>query len=167
MRKLFLMLVLSFVPWLGGQVPTAPSETHDFDFWLGDWEVTQPNGTVAGHSVIESILDGRAIKESYQTPGRYRGQSLNIYNAPAKRWEQYWVDNTGLALHLTGGLNAAGEMVLQGDRLDAEGKTVTDRITWRNNGDGTVQQRWESSEDGGATWALAFDGHYRPRPKTE
>ena len=28
--------------------------------------------------------------------------------------------------------------------------------------DGTVRQHWETSGDGGATWATAFDGLYRP-----
>lgn len=149
------------------QPAPVPLETHDFDFWIGEWEVIPPNGKVGGHSVIESILNGRVIKESYESGGGYKGHSFNLYNEPENRWEQYWVDNTGLALHLKGGLNAEGQMVLQGARKDSEGKAVIDRITWTDNGDGTVQQVWENSEDGGETWKLAFNGHYRPQPKSK
>jgi hypothetical protein len=97
------------------QPPPAPLETKDFDFWIGEWEVMQPSGKVGGHCVIESILNGRVVKESYQSAGGYKGHSFNTYNEPEKRWEQYWVDNAGLALRLKGGLNVDGQMVLQGE----------------------------------------------------
>ena len=167
----FLVFIALSIGSLGAfaqsQLPPVPPETRHFDFWIGEWEVTQPDGKVAGFSVIEAILDGRAIKESYRTTRLYRGHSYNIYNASESRWEQFWVDNTGLALHLMGGLNEAGQMVLQGDRKDAAGKVVTDRITWTDNGDGSVQQVWESSEDGGKSWTLAFNGRYSPKTKSE
>ncbi len=163
MRKRLLWVTLGLTVSLFGQPKPAPAETRDFDFWIGTWSVLRPDGKVAGLSVIESILNGRVIKESYQSGSGYQGHSFNLYNAPEKRWEQCWVDNSGLALHLTGGLNAAGQMVLAGDRRDETGATVTDRITWTDHGDGTVQQLWESSVDGGQSWTLAFNGRYQPK----
>lgn len=161
-----ILLLVGFRAMAQTQSPSAPPETRDFDFWIGEWDVVTPDGKVGGHSEIESILNGRVIKESYQSAGSYKGQSFNIYNAAEERWEQYWVDNRGLALHLKGGLNAEGQMVLQGDRKNPKGETVTDRITWTDNKDGTVQQVWEGSEDGAETWNLVFNGHYRPKVET-
>jgi hypothetical protein len=37
------------------------------------------------------------------------------------------------------------------------------RLTFFNNPDGTVRQLWESSNDEGKTWQVAFDGLYRKR----
>lgn len=148
---------------LGQPAPAQPpAAVHDFDFWVGNWEVTA-QGRLAGWNHIEPILGGRVLQENYTTPGKYAGHSFNIYNAAEQRWEQYWVDVTGLTLHLTGGLNEAGAMVLQGKRTTMEGAKVVDRITWTPNDDGTVRQHWQTSADGGATWTTAFDGLYSPR----
>ena len=32
--------------------PCAAPEHHQFDFWLGDWEVRTPEGKLAGHNTI-------------------------------------------------------------------------------------------------------------------
>ncbi len=122
--------------------------------------MSTPDGKVVGNNRIEPILGGRVLRESYSTKGAFAGHSFNSYNAPAKRWEQFWVDNSGTVLHLKGGLNEAGEMVLSGERVTAEG-TATDRITWTPNEDGSVRQHWELSPDHGETWRTLFDGTYR------
>ncbi|MET0814202.1 MAG: hypothetical protein ABWX88_03320, partial [Pseudoxanthomonas sp.] len=66
-------------------------------------------------------------------------------------------------LHLAGGLRE-GHMVLQGvqDKANAQsGLRQHERITWTPNDDGSVRQHWETSTDGGKTWATSFDGLYR------
>jgi hypothetical protein len=148
--------------------PPPPPQVRDFDFWVGEWEVRTSDGKLAGFNHIESILGGRVLQENYHTANRaYSGKSFNIYNAAEKRWEQYWVDVTGLALHLKGGLNAAGHMVLQGERQTMSGTMTIDRITWSQLEDGVVRQLWETSSDGGETWAVAFDGRYRRTTESE
>lgn len=142
------------------QLPPVPDEAKQFDFWVGNWKVTTPDGTTAGHNIIISILGGRVVQENYTTPGGYAGHSYNSYNVGKKRWEQFWVDNTGTVLHLTGGLNAAGRMVLSGERINPQGETVMDRITWTPNEDGSVRQHWEVSADAEETWSTLFDGTY-------
>ena len=162
------LVILALVSGVCGQTPPpVPSQSRHFDFWIGEWQVIQPNGKIAGRSTIEAILNGRVIKESYKGTGGYSGYSFNSYNTSAKRWEQYWVDNSGLVLHMKGGLNEKGQMVLAGDRMDAKGEAVRDRITWSDHGDGTVRQLWEMSSDGGETWSTAFDGHYQPKQAAE
>ncbi len=84
------------------QLPSVPDEAKQFDFWVGSWKVTTPDGKIAGHNDIKSILGGRVVQGNYTTPGLYAGQSYNSYNPGKQRWEQFWVDNTGTVLHLYG-----------------------------------------------------------------
>ena len=144
------------------------AERRQFDFWIGEWEVTNPKGKVAGHSRIESILGGCVIAEHWSSAtgnGANDGKSYNSYNADLGKWEQFWVDASGSRLVLQGNL-ANGAMVLEGrqDKPDAAtGVAQRERITWTPNADGSVRQLWESSKDEGKSWSIAFDGLYRKR----
>jgi hypothetical protein len=157
----FLGFSVPLVPYLAAQnAPLAtPGEARQFDFWVGNWEVTA-GGKVAGHNHIESILGGRALRETWRGAGGYNGTSTNIHDVTTKTWKQFWVDNSGLVLLLEGGL-VDGRMVMSGTRIDRDGQSVIDRITWTPNEDGTVSQFWETSIDEGETWEVSFDGLYR------
>lgn len=135
--------------------PCDAPERRQFDFWVGDWRVTTPDGKHAGDNRIEKVLDGCALHESWQGAGGGRGFSYNAYDPERKVWHQTWVDKQGNLLLLEGGLRG-GRMVLEGP----QGK-VLNRITWTPAQDGTVRQRWETSPDQGKTWTTVFDGLYR------
>ncbi len=142
---------------------TAPAHRH-FDFWIGRWDVFLPNGNKAGENVIESVADGCALLESWSGRGGITGKSLNIYDAEDGRWHQTWVDSSGGRLELAGTF-ADGRMVLA-SAAGASGKPgdrTVQRITWSRNADGSVRQLWESSDDAGATFKVAFDGKYVKR----
>ncbi|HEY5550402.1 MAG TPA: hypothetical protein VIK52_00835 [Opitutaceae bacterium] len=142
------------------QPPAPPPEASQFDFWIGEWEVTQPNGKVAGYNSIVSVNGGRALLENWTSAaGNFAGKSLNSYDAVAKKWKQFWVDTGGSVLELSGGI-VDGKMVLAGRSITAAGGEMQQRITWTPNEDGSVRQHWEQSSDGGTTWQTAFDGHY-------
>lgn len=130
--------------------PCAAEPFRQFDFWVGEWDVHRAGGGPTAHNSIASLHDGCVIRESYTNPGGYTGMSMNYYDAADGHWHQLWVDNQGLVLHLEGGWN--GESMV----LSSEG----DRITWTPHDDGTVQQVWEQTEDGGETWNVVFDGTY-------
>ncbi len=140
-------------------VPVLPAESHQFDFWIGEWTVTNPAGKLAGQSRIESIAGGAGLLETWTGNGGYSGRSLNVYHPAKKQWQQFWVGSDGGVLELTGNL-VEGRMVLSAEH-DVKGKRQTERITWTPNPDGSVRQHWEQSTDGGATWITAFDGLYR------
>lgn len=145
--------------------PPLPPVNHDFDFWVGEWTVTNlTNGKLAGQNLIELKHGGRVLVENYITPGGYTGMSVNAYDRPTKRWHQCWVDNAGGVLDLYGGLED-GKMVLAGETWLAGDKRQTERITWISNPDGSVRQHWEQSTDGSKTWTTAFDGLYQRKPK--
>ncbi|HEX6832335.1 MAG TPA: hypothetical protein VF132_02275 [Rudaea sp.] len=141
---------------------SAAGEHRQFDFWIGQWEVTGAKGQIAGHSRIDAVSDGCAISEHWEGTGGSRGVSYNAWDPASKHWYQFWVGNTsGDVLYLKGGMEN-GSMVLQGTRANpTTGKPQAQRITWTPNSDGTVRQFWEQSDDDGKTWTAAFDGLYR------
>jgi hypothetical protein len=134
--------------------PPAPPESHQFDFWIGEWEVTGPAGKTAGSNRIESMANGRGLLENWTGAGGYTGKSLNTYNSAKKQWQQFWVGSDGTVLELIGGLDAKGNMVLS---------DASNRITWTPNADGSVRQFWETTKDRGQTWTVAFNGLYRKK----
>jgi len=140
----------------------AAPEHRQFDFWIGEWEVSTPGGALAGHNRIESILDGCGLKESWTGSKGGSGTSYNAYDRQRDRWHQTWVDNGGLVLRLDGAF-ADGRMVLSGETRDSSGSKVLNRITWQETAPGAVRQLWETSRDGGGTWSVVFDGRYRKR----
>ncbi len=167
MKKFLLLLGLLTFSTLSGQNTSScnccSEDQKAFDFWIGNWEVTNSsNGTAAGTSVISREEDGCVIRENWTsaTPG-YTGTSLNFYNAQSEQWEQLWVDNTGAFLKLKGN-REGNQMILTSDEFTKDdGKMYRNRVTWTKNDDGTVRQHWEVLQGGEAT--TAFDGLYRPK----
>jgi hypothetical protein len=119
---------------------------------VGSWDVYAPNGQLAGHNIIEPILEGCGLQESWTSATGGKGNSYNFYDAANDQWHQTWIDDSGNPLYLDG-IFEEGRMVL------TDG---TNRITWTPLPSGYVRQHWEVTTDGGATWLTAFDGEYRP-----
>ena len=139
--------------------PCAAAAHHQFDFWIGEWTVTE-HGKPAGTNRIEQLLDGCALLENWVGAGGGRGHSLNFYDNGRGLWQQTWVDGSAGSLNLTGQFSA-GRMVLSGKSLDRQThKSKIDRITWSPNANGTVRQLWDVSVDNGKTWTVSFDGLY-------
>jgi hypothetical protein len=140
--------------------PCSSGKHRQFDFWIGDWNVTA-NGQQAGTNSIHPIQNGCALQENWQGAGEggISGTSFNIYDQANDKWHQTWVDSSGTLLELDGGL-VDGNMVLSGKRPTKDGQGVaTHRITFTPNDDGSVRQLWEATKDG-KEWAVLFDGHY-------
>ncbi len=140
----------------------AGAEHHQFDFWIGTWDVTLPDGKRAGANRIEPILNGCVLRESWDGAGGGHGTSYNAYDGPRGLWHQTWVDDGGSVLVLEGKF-AGGKMVLEGRNSDPAGRPLRQRITWQETAPGRVRQHWETSKDDGATWTTAFDGRYVKR----
>jgi hypothetical protein len=139
---------------------TAPY--REFNFWLGDWNVADPQGHREGTNDVTSIQGGCVLQEHWVDADGSTGTSFNIYDSAGKRWHQTWVDSHGGLLLLDGGI-VDGAMVLSGSHLARTGKSVTDRITWTKIDGGKVRQVWDRSADGGKSWSNVFDGIYSPK----
>lgn len=138
------------------------TEVHaEFDFWVGSWTVTNPDGSAAGKNVIDKIQENCILRENWTStrPG-YTGTSHNFYNYKTKQWEQIWVDNQGQSLHLKGN-RVGNKMILSTDEeTNKEGQIFYHRVTWSANEDGTVRQLWETITEG-KDISIAFDGLYK------
>lgn len=145
-----------------GPPPCTEAEFDAFDYWLGEWTVTNPGGTVVGSNVITSVSDGCGLLEEWTGARGTTGTSINYYDRSTGKWHQVWVGAGASILHLEGG-PVDGVMQLSGERRQADGATVIDRIRWIPDPKGTVRQHWETSTDGGKTWTTAFDGTYTKR----
>src|SRR5262245_62755772 len=83
---------------------SAP-EYRQFDFWLGDWDAFESNGsTPVARTRVESLLDGCVLREDYQGTEGMKGQSFTIYDASRRVWHQSWVTNRGKLLVIEGKL---------------------------------------------------------------
>jgi hypothetical protein len=163
------LAIASMLPiWAGAQSPTPPPctgpEHRQFDFWVGEWDVTLPNGSPAGTNRIRAINAGCALQEEWTGASGSTGTSLNAFDTSTGRWHQTWVGNDGLVLLLDGGLRDDA-MELSGITTGADGTKTLHRIRWTPLGGtpATVRQLWESSSDDGKTWTVAFNGLYRKR----
>jgi CubicO group peptidase (beta-lactamase class C family) len=143
--------------------PCGAPEYRQFDFWIGDWVVTRPDGKPAGTNRIERIAGDCGLQETWTAAtGGGTGHSLNGYSPQDGRWHQVWIGSGGLLMHLTGGLRD-GRMVLEGETVTRDKARMRQRITWTAQPDGRVRQLWEQSKDDGQTWSVAFDGMYSKR----
>ena len=144
--------------------PCTGPEYRQFDFWVGDWTVTDSAGTVTmGTNRITSEEAGCLVHEHWSGAGGGTGQSFNFYNRAKKQWEQVWVaSSAGGNLHITGAFDGTS-MVLIGERPGPNGAVVQNRIRWTPQPDGRVRQTWESSTDGGKSWTVSFDGFYKKK----
>jgi hypothetical protein len=140
----------------------------DFDFWLGEWQVTWNDGRDRGRNSIAKEYGGNVVYERFDgRPGiELVGMSVSVYREAIDRWFQTWVDDSGNYFALQGGMED-GEMILLGEQSGPRGRVSLrmrfsdiehDRFTWR----------WESSKDDGSTWEplweLAYERASEPEP---
>ena len=143
------------------------SENHaQFDFWIGNWEVSNEDGTLAGYSKIEKVQDNCVLRETWRSAtSEYSGTSSNFYNIIAQKWEQLWLDNQGAYLKLEGEYTS-NRMILEGESIsEKDGDRNKNRITWNLNKDGSVTQHWEMQTNENDTWVTAFKGLYSRKTK--
>lgn len=151
----------------GGGIGASPPDPacasppyRAFDFWLGEWVVRDSAGQDIGRNRIRRVAGGCGLLESWTSARGSTGTSLNYYDPKTGRWTQVWVGESGVRLRLEGG-KRGDSMVLEGTRTRGD-TTLHDRITWTPRDDGSVEQRWEISTDGGRSWEVPWRGFYDP-----
>lgn len=141
--------------------PCGAPEHHQFDFWIGEWEVRSPSGQLLGRNSIRRIAGSCGLLEDWHGEGGSAGMSINTWDGDRGAWTQRWV-GAGATLWLEGRFDGE-QMTLSGTRGTERGE-VLDRITWTPLAGGGLRQHWEVSADGGETWKDLFIGIYSRAP---
>jgi hypothetical protein len=145
------------------QTPCTDKVHHDFDFWVGVWDVTDAQGTPQGTNTITREEYGCLILEKWVNTAGQTGQSYNFYDPIVKKWRQVWVSG-GAVIDYTGGLNEEGQMVLEGKIAYQQGGVIAPfRGAWTANADGTVTQHFQQYDEKAKTWNDWFTGIYRKK----
>lgn len=168
------------VPALSQETPPPyceeKPEFDQFNFWIGEWDVFTNDEAreLAGHNTVTKRSAGCLVFENWVNPRGQHGYSVNFYDPVAGTWQRQWVSN-GAALRMEGGLNAAGEMVMEGEihlfhhpseRYPSEVDSFPFRATWTPRRDGTVRKLFENYDREAGEWRVWFDGIYVPADET-
>lgn len=143
------------------QPPCAAAVHHQLDFWVGAWKVFDTaKGYQSGTSRIEPVMNGCAIKESYDAPeapgGPYSGTSYSGFDRKDQKWHQLYVDVNGSVTWYTGTM-VGSDMVLEA----AARNGALQRMTYHPLAGGAVEQIGVISTDGGKSWQPGYDLTYR------
>ena len=140
-------------------------ETRQFDFWLGDWEVT-PWGSAAtislGRPAINRVtmeLEHCVIHEHWTSSTGGKGESINFWDPNRRAWRQIWMDAHQWSLDYEGQYRD-GAMRFDGWTLGPDGSRRLEKLTFFNVAPDTVRQLFQQSTDSGKTWNVTFDGRY-------
>lgn len=138
------------------------AEYKQFDFWIGEWEVFNPDDKKVGTNSIQPIQGGCGLQENWESASGITGTSCNYYNRQTEKWHQVWIDQSGGVLNLSGEL-IDGKMVLMSEETynPATKTSYFDRITWEPQENGSVNQIWERKVADQSNWNVVFNGNYR------
>lgn len=153
-------------PALAAGSPPAPCsapEYHQWDFWLGAWTVTDPDGKLQGTNEIVRSRAGCALEEHWRNTGAGGGDSFNVYDPARKTWTQLW-SGTGSIVRLEGRLDDKGAMRMEGLVTDQSG-TAEHRFrgVWTPLPGGAVRQEFFEQDPKTGAWSNWFTGIYRKR----
>ena len=141
--------------------PCASEPYHAFDFWIGEWTVTDPaTGQLAGTNSIQPQENGCLLVERWSGAGGSSGQSYNYFDPGKKVWRQLWISASSV-IDYEGGLNQVGAMVLEGKIHYRNGTSFDFRGTWTPHDDGSVTQYFQQYNPDTRSWDDWFTGLYR------
>lgn len=132
---------------------------RQFDFWIGTWDVFNPQGQQAGTNTITLILNGCVLQENWTDSRGGAGKSFNYFDPETDQWKQLWINASGGHTFYSGSFSD-GAMRFEGTVVAQDGSTKLSRMTFTPLDDGRVRQYIEQSDDGGTTWNTGFDGYY-------
>lgn len=156
-----MFVALVAIVGLQASPPCTTEPYHEFDFWLGEWDVTTEDGTVAGHNSITKQEGGCLIVEKWTSATGGTGQSMNFFDPHNGIWRQVWVSQ-GTVIDYAGGMTRENEMVLEGfiTYHAKAGTPLPFRGTWTPMPDGTVRQHFEQFNPETKEWDEWFTGIY-------
>lgn len=141
--------------------PCDDSIYHQFDFWIGDWDVYDPADNLVGTNSIRPAESGCLLIENWTNTGGGTGQSYNFYDPGLEVWRQIWVSAAGV-IDYSGGLTETGSMRLTGEIRNRPAGTEPAPFTgeWTLNEDGSVTQHFRQQDTETGEWSDWFVGKY-------
>jgi len=140
--------------------PCAADERHAaFDFWIGEWVVTQ-NGQFAGTSSVQPILGHCTIFEQWESANGSFGKSFNYYDPGLDHWRQIWIGDSGSIIEFTGEARDGGIFFTAETVNPGDGSVTHHKFEFTVIGEDGVRQYWATSIDDGKTWQSIWDGRY-------
>jgi hypothetical protein len=134
------------------------------DFWLGNWDVVDDSGQIAGSAVIKKILGGCAIQYQWKDPDGSETLEIFYYVLARKQWRQVLISDGGRTMERT--LTEEGvkpdTVRFEGKGVRMDGSAFMDRSTVTPVNGQEVHQLIERSLDG-KTWQTGFDARYKRR----
>lgn len=189
MRKLFVTFVVSLffagiasaheapTAGFGTLSPSAPPETAQFAFMVGEWScktrgrgpdgslIAGPDSTWTGYY----ILDGWAIQDDWVSAAT-RGTNIRTFNPKTNKWDNRWVASGSLQWKYYEAEQVGETMVMTGgEGVDAQERQFMDRNTFHEIGKTSWKWRKDRSFDGGKSWieGVAFIHCLASDAKTE
>lgn len=166
MRHLLLIpIILTVASVLGPALPvTAQCSTakhQELDFLVGNWVVRDRSGRVLGIDSVTKDHGGCALIERWREAGSGKeGLGIIGYRPETGAWHQDLMIHVGFVLSVAGGRDGAG-MVMAGKDYPGRGVTRMHRLRWTPASDGSVEQLWQTSIDGGRSWQVHFEGVFQ------
>ena len=160
MRPALMVLLSAAMVSAAGSPPgesCATAQRHDFDFVVGNWLVRDSSGRAIGTATVARAYAECVLIETWLGVGS-AGESLGIigFQSESGRWHRDFLDPTGVVLSLAGRMEGSA-MVMTGTEYRPEGARIH-RVTWKQTSDGTIEERWQASTDGGRSWQVRFYG---------
>lgn len=159
--------------------PCGSSAYHQFDFWLGTWEIEQEilqaDGSYArfpARNRVEYAASGCALVEHWRgivqfywermdAPDSLYGLSVRSYDPDHHAWSIYWLDsrNATFGSPFIGGFDTGqGVFTRRVERPD--GSVSLRRIVFQRTNAGGVEWVLEVSTDGGTQWTAVWRMHF-------
>ena len=148
--------------------PCDSPQHHQFDFWVGDWQVfdAKTNQLVA-FDRVEKHSQGCIVQQNltmltdlYRRPGvGYRMTGIGVNRFDGERWLELWADNQWGAIAL-GGMPAAGKAMVLTTVIPSRNRDL--RLEWEKRADGSVRALQYVAPAGSGKWELYGDLIYRP-----
>jgi hypothetical protein len=151
--------------------PCDLPEGKQFDFWVGDWDLTWPAGQGnskdqpgKGTNHIEKILGDCIVQEHFENSiTHYQGMSVSAYSPQLHEWRQTWVDTDGSYLPFNGTFHDGVMELRTPMHKGPDGTTITSRMVFKNIKPDSFDWDYQISKDDGKTWVDNWSIHYMRR----
>ena len=139
------------------QAQCTSAEFHQFDFVVGNWLVRDSSGHVSGTVTLSREYGGCVLIERWRGVGNAReGLGVIGYQPASKTWHRDFIDHGGFVLAFDGRRDGAS-MVMTGKEYRTDVVRMH-RVTWTPRGNGSIEERWQTSTDAGRSWSINFYG---------